>query len=485
MMFGSPPAAAKDLNAPYPPVAAAFNNRKEEPDILHGHHQQQQMSSGLLRYRSAPSSLFGEVCEDFLPMRPSSLETETMFARFLAPDPRDEIPDKPASAADGQGSLHFAPPAPPAAASATMERGGAEELAGQQSSGFSASQLLYHSQQQQQQLPSPSSVDSSYRVVSSMAMEAEQMKTAAAATVGGGGGNCSHLIRHSSSPAGLFSHLHVEDGYAMMRGMTGFRNGNGSMGDGTNRLKGQISFSSRQNSSAGLMSQISEIGSEGMGGRSPEESNLGVGSGGCRCYIQGFPVASWDDSPLLSDNYSGLKRAREAEGKIIAGLDQSNPQNGEIGNHVSGLTHHFSLPKTSSEMAAFEKFIQFQDAVPCKIRAKRGCATHPRSIAERVRRTRISERMRKLQELVPNMDKQTNTADMLDLAVDYIKDLQKQVKIQNDIHQRHLTQLDKAPAVKMVVHPGRHLWEIRKVKSIQQIAFGFGACWSLQQTAWK
>ena len=48
------------------------------------------------------------------------------------------------------------------------------------------------------------------------------------------------------------------------------------------------------------------------------------------------------------------------------------------------LAHHLSLPKTSSEMAAIEKFLQFQDAVPCKIRAKRGCATHPRSIAERV-----------------------------------------------------------------------------------------------------
>ncbi|KAL3652187.1 hypothetical protein CASFOL_001868 [Castilleja foliolosa] len=41
-------------------------------------------------------------------------------------------------------------------------------------------------------------------------------------------------------------------------------------------------------------------------------------------------------------------------------------------------------------------------------RAKRGCATHPRSIAERVRRTRISDRIRKLQDLVPNMDKWRN-----------------------------------------------------------------------------
>ncbi|XP_008776552.1 transcription factor bHLH130-like [Phoenix dactylifera] len=429
-MFGSPPAtAAKDLNLPYPPAAASFNHQKEEADLLSRHHQQQQqMSSGLLRYRSAPSSLLGEVCEDFLPVRPSSPGTEIMFARFLAPDPRDEIRDKPASSAatGGQRSPQFAPPPPPAAASAAIEHGGAEQLVGQQSAGFSgASQMLYHSQQQ---LPSHSSVDSSYRVVSSMAMEEEQMKTAAGAAVGGSGGNCSNLIRHSSSPAGLFSHLNVENGFAMMRGMPSFRNGNDSMGDGTNRLKGQISFSSRQDSSAGLMSQISEIGSEGMGGTSPEKSNLGVGNGRGRCYIPGFPVATWDDSPLLSDNYSGLKRVREAEGKIVAGLNPSEPQNGEIGNHVSGLTHQFSLPRTSSELVAIEKFLQFQDAVPCRIRAKRGCATHPRSIAERVRRTKISERMRKLQELVPNMDKQTNTADMLDFAVVYIKDLQKQVK---------------------------------------------------------
>ncbi|MBA0763477.1 hypothetical protein Gotri_001100 [Gossypium trilobum] len=46
-----------------------------------------------------------------------------------------------------------------------------------------------------------------------------------------------------------------------------------------------------------------------------------------------------------------------------------------------------------------------EDSVPCRVRAKRGCATHPRSIAERVQRTQISDRIRKLQELIPNMDK--------------------------------------------------------------------------------
>jgi hypothetical protein len=159
------------------------------------------------------------------------------------------------------------------------------------------------------------------------------------------------------------------------------------------------------------MSQISEMGSEDLGESSPEAT------GGGRGYIPGYPMSSggWEESSLMSENLSGMKRPR----------DSSEPGQ-------NGLAHQFSLPKTSSEMAAIEKFLQFQDAVPCKIRAKRGCATHPRSIAERVRRTRISERIRKLQELVPNMDKQTNTADMLDLAVDYIKELQQQVKVINE-----------------------------------------------------
>jgi hypothetical protein len=38
------------------------------------------------------------------------------------------------------------------------------------------------------------------------------------------------------------------------------------------------------------------------------------------------------------------------------------------------------------EMAGMDRYLQLQhDQVPFKVRAKRGCATHPRSIAERVR----------------------------------------------------------------------------------------------------
>ncbi|KAG2584911.1 transcription factor bHLH130-like isoform X2 [Panicum virgatum] len=371
-MYGSP--VSKDLNLPVQPPMT---------------------SSGLQRYRSAPSTLLGEVCEDFLQPGPRAGSpdpgADNVFSRFLADH---QIRDKPpAPAPHAPAAAHF----PDTAAMASQHQNQQQQQ---------QQQMMFHSQQQQM-----ATVESGlYRTVSS-GMEAPTAAVAGA----------SSLIRQSSSPAGFLNHLNMDNGYGgMLRagGMgVGFRNGAASAaaaadspsgGGGGGRLKGQLSFSSRQGS---LMSQISEMGSEELGGSSPE------GAGGGRGYIPGYPMSSgWEDSSsLMSESLSGMKRPR----------DSSEPGQ-------SGLTQQFSLPKTSSEMAAIEKFLQFQDAVPCKIRAKRGCATHPRSIAERVRRTKISERIRKLQELVPNMDKQTNTSDMLDLAVDYIKDLQKQVKVLNE-----------------------------------------------------
>lgn len=55
----------------------------------------------------------------------------------------------------------------------------------------------------------------------------------------------------------------------------------------------------------------------------------------------------------------------------------------DFGHRNHRLTHHLSLPK-HFEMPAMEKLLHFDDSIPCKIRAKRGFATHPRSIAERV-----------------------------------------------------------------------------------------------------
>ncbi|CAL5432861.1 unnamed protein product [Camellia sinensis] len=79
-----------------------------------------------------------------------------------------------------------------------------------------------------------------------------------------------------------------------------------------------------------------------------------------------------------------------------------------------------------------------------RVRARRGQATDPHSIAERLRRERIAERIRALQDLVPSVNKIDNNcltamhgsgpsgqnrAAMLDEIVDYVKFLRLQVKV--------------------------------------------------------
>ncbi|KAK4264560.1 hypothetical protein QN277_025719 [Acacia crassicarpa] len=62
------------------------------------------------------------------------------------------------------------------------------------------------------------------------------------------------------------------------------------------------------------------------------------------------------------------------------------------------------------------------------VRARRGEATDSHSLAERVRRERISERMRMLQRLVPGCDKITGKALVLDEIINYVQALQNQVE---------------------------------------------------------
>ncbi|KAL6661043.1 hypothetical protein ACP70R_000427 [Stipagrostis hirtigluma subsp. patula] len=62
------------------------------------------------------------------------------------------------------------------------------------------------------------------------------------------------------------------------------------------------------------------------------------------------------------------------------------------------------------------------------VRARRGQATDSHSLAERVWRERISERMRMLQALVPGCDKVTGKALILDEIINYVQSLQNQVE---------------------------------------------------------
>jgi hypothetical protein len=156
-------------------------------------------------------------------------------------------------------------------------------------------------------------------------------------------------------------------------------------------------------------------------------------------------IFSRDDSFLLSDTLTSLQflptsHAGDMSGKHHYGIEldevemscetAQGPMRSRPAGAVAGsLKRHMSLPVAKTEMNSGLEDVAFVVSVPSYgTRAKRGCATHPRSIAERVRRTRISERMKKLQQVVPNMVKQTNTSEMLDEAVEYVKSLQRMVQ---------------------------------------------------------
>ncbi|XP_038715160.1 transcription factor bHLH49-like isoform X2 [Tripterygium wilfordii] len=62
------------------------------------------------------------------------------------------------------------------------------------------------------------------------------------------------------------------------------------------------------------------------------------------------------------------------------------------------------------------------------VRARRGEATNSHSLAERVRREKISERMQFLQDLVPGCSKVTGKAVILDEIINYVQSLQRQVE---------------------------------------------------------
>ncbi|KAK2635197.1 hypothetical protein Ddye_029989 [Dipteronia dyeriana] len=62
------------------------------------------------------------------------------------------------------------------------------------------------------------------------------------------------------------------------------------------------------------------------------------------------------------------------------------------------------------------------------VRAKRGQATDSHSLAERVRREKINERLRNLQDLVPGCYKTMGMAVMLDVIINYVQSLQNQIE---------------------------------------------------------
>ncbi|XP_074559281.1 uncharacterized protein LOC141815261 isoform X2 [Curcuma longa] len=103
----------------------------------------------------------------------------------------------------------------------------------------------------------------------------------------------------------------------------------------------------------------------------------------------------------------------------ISSTLQTLPSEGHTTSQINSSTQSQAIPANGSGC---------NGAAKPRVRARRGQATDPHSIAERLRREKIAERMKNLQELVPNSNK-IDKASMLDDIIDYVKFLQLQVKV--------------------------------------------------------
>ncbi|KQK13407.1 transcription factor bHLH74 isoform X1 [Brachypodium distachyon] len=139
----------------------------------------------------------------------------------------------------------------------------------------------------------------------------------------------------------------------------------------------------------------------------------------------------------LSVEPSGVVKKRKGIDDCTSLLNpsaSSRMQNvGDQQTEVSSQTERNSLeenrtisPKMQSKEDSSDGDGTKEDYV--HIRAKRGQATNSHSLAERLRRKKISERMKLLQDLVPGCSKITGKAVMLDEIINYVQSLQRQVE---------------------------------------------------------
>ncbi|CAH8385292.1 unnamed protein product [Eruca vesicaria subsp. sativa] len=226
-------------------------------------------------------------------------------------------------------------------------------------------------------------------------------------TIRDSGASSSHLFRHRSSPAGFYDQLLPTDtnGFSLGQPNGAYGGGRGGEEQGPSRLKSELKFSGGSSSNYqehNSLPRISEVQAAAAAINGVASTSMSFGNDNNN---------NWDRSS------SHISFTIDEPGKRSRTTD------------FFTLETQFSMPQTSLEMARMESLMNIPEgSVPIRVRAKRGCATHPRSIAERDRRTRISGKLKKLQELVPNIDNQTSYAEMLDLAAEHIKVLQHQVE---------------------------------------------------------
>ncbi|XP_062223032.1 transcription factor bHLH68-like isoform X2 [Phragmites australis] len=141
---------------------------------------------------------------------------------------------------------------------------------------------------------------------------------------------------------------------------------------------------------------------------------------------------NFDNLQISHKEFSGLHHLNLSS--LVSGQLSSSfnapvgAHNPKQSNEVSSGNNGMIAPFVTRSEGTNGNGIGANGAPKPRVRARRGQATDPHSIAERLRREKISDRMKNLQELVPNSNR-TDKASMLDEIIDYVKFLQLQVKV--------------------------------------------------------
>ncbi|XP_017633034.1 transcription factor bHLH63-like [Gossypium arboreum] len=135
-------------------------------------------------------------------------------------------------------------------------------------------------------------------------------------------------------------------------------------------------------------------------------------------------------SSVVRESYKKRKadKLQNSKAVVVDGSTKKIKACEEEEEKESKITGPPSTTIKSNSYKANSKVSEVQKPDYIHVRARRGQATDSHSLAERVRREKISERLKYLQNLVPGCNKITGKAGMLDEIINYVQSLQHQVE---------------------------------------------------------
>ncbi|KAL8500975.1 hypothetical protein ACS0TY_020528 [Phlomoides rotata] len=165
--------------------------------------------------------------------------------------------------------------------------------------------------------------------------------------------------------------------------------------------------------------EISAVKFLGSGDNSNEESSVSE-------QIPTAETASKTSNEMTSRKRKAISRGKTKEDRLNS--SKGDDDDDDDGNAKRSKAAESSKIEDESEKHKTDQKPPEPPKDYIHVRARRGQATDSHSLAERVRREKISERMKLLQDLVPGCNKVTGKALMLDEIINYVQSLQRQVE---------------------------------------------------------